>query len=149
MKEILKSLWRISKWLNIISIDELNQLRRYLNFKLIWSDKFFQIEEFNQIIKELNLNHQFWLKSSFLSIEKIIIFQMKYQFQWNDNLFIIEFFLSISILDESFELNVSIKLQTPISIQIMQEIYLSLFQQFIFGIDESSIQMLDEIQWMI
>ena len=44
MKEILKSLWRISKWLNMISIDELNQSRRYLNFKLIWSHKFFQTD---------------------------------------------------------------------------------------------------------
>ena len=66
------------------------------SFHLIGS---FQIEEFNQIIKDINLNHQFWLKSSFLPVEKIIFLQMKYQFQWNDNLFIIEFFLSISILD--------------------------------------------------
>ena len=116
---------------------------------LFSSDWFFQIEEFNQIIKELNLNHQIWLKSSFLPVEKIIFFQMKYQFQWNDNLFIIEFFLSISISDESFELKVHIKLNRKILIQRLQEIYLSLFQQFTFGIDEFSIQMLDEIQWMI
>ena len=52
----------------------------------------FQIEEFNQIIKDMKLNHQIWLKYSFLSVEKIIFFQMNYQFLWNDNLFIIEFF---------------------------------------------------------
>ena len=44
-----------------------------------------------------------WLKYSFLPVEKIIFFQMNYQSQWNDNWFIIEFFLSISISDESFE----------------------------------------------
>ena len=47
MKQILKSLWRISEWLNMISIDELNQSRRYLtsnwsevinSFKLIWME---------------------------------------------------------------------------------------------------------------
>ena len=104
----------------------------------------------------IELNHQrdeseslIWLKSSFLPVEKIIFLQMKYQFQWNDNLFIIEFFLSISILNESFELKVHIKLNRKILIQRLQEIYLSLFQQLTFRIDESSIQLLVEIQWMI
>ena len=32
-----------------------------------------------------------WLISSFLSVEKIIFSQMNYQYQWNDNWFIIEF----------------------------------------------------------
>ena len=91
MKEILKSLWRISKWLNIISIHELNQSRRYLNFKLIWSDKFFQIDlnrnnwvnslihsKFNQIdwnwfIWQLNdLNEIFFNFSEFEWIEMIL-----------------------------------------------------------------------------
>ena len=121
------------------------QLMNFI-FHLIHS---FQLEEFNWIIKEMNLNDPIWLKYSFLSIEKIIFFQMNYQFQWNDNLFIIEFFLSISISDESFELKVHIKLNRKILIQRLQEIYLSLFQQLTFRIDESSIQMLVEIQWMI
>ena len=126
----------------------LNWVFQLMNF-IVSSDWYFQLEEFNQIIKEINLNHQFWLKSSFLPVEKIIIFQMNYQFQWNDNWFIIEFFLSISILNESFELKVHIKLNRKILIQRLQEIYLSLFHQLIFGIDESSIQFLVEIQWMI
>ena len=53
MKERFKSLWRISKWLNMISIDELNKLRRYLNFQLMESDKFFQID----------LNRNIWVNS--------------------------------------------------------------------------------------
>ena len=126
----------------------LNWVFQLMNFIFHLIDSF-QLEEFNWIIKDINLNHQFWLKSFFLPVEKIIFLQMKYQFQWNDNLFIIEFFLSISILNESFELKVHIKLNRKILIQRLQEIYLSMFQQLIFGIDESSIQMLDEIQWMI
>ena len=53
MKETLKPLWRISKWLNIISIDELNRLRRYLNFQLMESEQFFQID----------LNRNNWVNS--------------------------------------------------------------------------------------
>ena len=131
------SIWLF--WMKVVSVELSFSIDEFHLFHLIHS---FQIEEFNQIIKELNLNHQFWLISSFLPVEKIIFFQMNYQFKWNDNLFIIEFFLSISILNESFELKVHIKLNRKILIQRLQEIYLSLFQQFTFGIDESSIQLL-------
>ena len=138
------SIWLI--WMKIVYVELSFSIDEFHCF--IWLI-LFKIEEFNQIIKELNLNHQFWLKSSFLPVEKIIIFQMNHQSQWNDNWFIIEFFLSFSILNESFELKVHIKLNRKILIQRLQEIYLNLFQQLTFRIDESSIQMLDEIQWMI
>ena len=144
--------WKQLILFNLIVLNEslfmLNWVFQLMNF-LFSSDWFFQIEEFHWIIKDINLKHQFWLKSSFISVEKKIFFQMNYQFQWNDNLFIIEFFLSISILNESFELKVHIKLNRKILIQRLQEIYLSLFQKFTFRIDESSIQMLVVIQWMI
>ena len=46
-------------------------------------------KEWNQL---LTSESSIWLKSSFLSIEKKIFFQMYYQFQWNDYCFIIECF---------------------------------------------------------
>ena len=86
--------WKQMNLFNLIVLNEslfmLNWEFELMNFSFS-SDWFFQLEEFNQIIKELNLNHQFWLKSSFLPVENIIFLQMKYQFQWNDNWFIIEF----------------------------------------------------------
>ena len=96
--ERIKSI--VNKWIFSIWLFWMKVCLCWIEFFNWWISFFhlihsFQLEEFNQIIKELNLNHQFWLKSSFLPVEKIIFFQMNYQFQWNDNLFIIEFFLSI------------------------------------------------------
>ena len=126
----------------------LNWVFQLMNF-IVSSDWFFSNWGIPLNYQKDESESSIWFKSSFLPVEKIIFLQMNYQFQWNDNLFIIEFFLSISILNESFELKVHIKLNRKILIQILQERYLSLFQQLMFGIEESSIQMLVEIQWMI
>ena len=150
--ERIKSI--VNKWIffNLIVLNEslflLNWVFQLMNF-IVSSDWFFSNWGIQSNYQRHKSEASIWLISSFLPVEKIIFFQMNYQFQWNDNWFIIEFFLSISISDESFELKVHIKLNRKILIQRLQEIYLSLFQQLTFRIDESSIQMLDEIQWMI
>ena len=113
-------------------------------FHLIHS---FQIEKFNWIIKEMNLNNQFdWYLLFFLlrrkssckwsiNINEMIIdssLSFIFQFGW-----IIWIECLYQVADSHFNPNTEGK-DTWI-----------LFQQLTFRIDESSIQMLDEIQWMI